>query len=488
MELIEIKKVNEAYVKVIASDPGITMELYEYFTFEVPGARFSPKVKNKVWDGKIRLYNSMSKTLYSGLIPYVLRFAEERHYEVSVEKSLYPEGGYPDDFGVELRKKYKIPEHFEYREYQNDTIVDCLNNNRRLFVSPTGSGKSLIMYLLCRHFNDLKNKVLIVVPTTALVYQMKTDFIEYNNNKMLDIHTILAGEEKSTDSKITVSTWQSIYKLDKSWFDPFDVVIGDEAHNFKSKSLVTILTNLTDCKYRFGFTGTLDGTKTNKLILEGLFGSAKQIVTTKQLQDDGYLSPLKIKAIILNHSDETKKRYVKSDYDQELDYLVRNENRNKFITNLANDLDGNTLILFRYVEKHGKILYPMLEKGDKKNAHFIYGGIPASKREEIREIVESSENNIILASYGTFSTGTNIKNLHNIIFASPAKGKIRNLQSIGRSLRVHKSKDHATLYDIVDNLQHGKRKNYALQHFAERAMIYSNEGFKFKMYTINLKD
>lgn len=300
----------------------------------------------------------------------------------------------------------------------------------------------------------------------------------------------MAGQSKDHSHNIFISTWQSIFKQPKEWFDQFDVVIGDEAHQFKAKSLTTILTNMENCGYRFGFTGTLDGTQTHKLVLEGLFGPVKKVTTTKTLMDDGQLSEFRIKALILKHNKERCKEISKLKYQEEMDYLVKSPSRNKFITNLAVSLDGNTLLLFQYVDKHGKILYNNIRDivDDDREVFYVSGETKADEREDIRSMVETQNNSIIVASFGTFSTGINIKNLHNVIFASPSKSKIRTLQSIGRGLRLGDNKEYATLYDIADDLTHGKKQNYTLTHFIERMKMYNEEKFKYKIYTINLKD
>jgi superfamily II DNA or RNA helicase len=273
--------------------------------------------------------------------------------------------------------------------------------------------------------------------------------------------------------------------LRKDWFAKFNVIIGDEAHLFKAKSLTSILEKLPDCKYRYGFTGTLDGTETNKLVLEGLFGSVFEVTQTKKLIADKTLADFGIVAIVLQYPDAIRKQTKGKTYQEEIDFIVTNESRNKYIRNLAHSLSGNTLILFQFVEKHGKVLYPLLKK-EGKNVHFIHGGIGAEEREDVRRFVETSDDNIICASYGTFSTGINIKRLDNIIFASPSKSKIRNLQSIGRVLRKSSSDSKATLYDIVDDLQWKQTKNFATKHFMERVSIYNDEGFEYKIYNVNI--
>ena len=286
---------------------------------------------------------------------------------------------------------------------------------------------------------------------------------------------------------MVITTWQSIYKLRKDWFKKFDVVIGDEAHLFKAKSLTSILEKMEDTEYRFGFTGTLDGTQTHKLVLEGLFGPAQKVISTKELMDSGTLADFKIKILALKYHDEIRKIVSKMDYQAEMDFLVSHEGRNKFIKNLALSLQGNTLLLFQYVDKHGRILEEMIkeEAGDRK-VFFIHGGVKGEERDDIRGIVEKENNAIIVASYGTFSTGVNIKNLHSIIFASPSKSKIRNLQSIGRGLRKSDTKDSATLYDIADDLSWKSTSNFTLKHLMERVKIYDEEKFDYKLYSIGL--
>jgi superfamily II DNA or RNA helicase len=287
---------------------------------------------------------------------------------------------------------------------------------------------------------------------------------------------------------VYISTWQSLYKLPKEYFKQFDLVIGDEAHLFKSKEISELMCKMTNAKYRFGTTGTLDGTKTHKLVLEGLFGPVRKIITTKELMDQGHVADFLIKCLLLKHPDSVCQALKTATYQQEIEYLILNESRNKFISNLALSLKGNTLVLYQYVDKHGKLLHEMINReiGERK-CFLVYGKTEGEVREEIRHIVEKEKDAIIVASYGTFSTGINIKNLHNIIFASPSKSRIRNLQSIGRGLRKSDTKDSAVLYDIADDLRWKKHENFTLRHFAERIKIYSEEKFVFKIFKIEMK-
>jgi len=284
------------------------------------------------------------------------------------------------------------------------------------------------------------------------------------------------------EPQIICSTWQSLYKLPKKEFEGYDVVIGDEAHNFKAKSLTSIMTKLCDAKYRFGFTGTLDGTETHKWILEGLFGPSYKLSNTSDLIEQGYLAELDIKILLLKHQ---HRRF--NTYNEEIEYLIGHSERNKFIKNLSLELKGNTLVLYNRVETHGKLIYDLINSDERvgsKKVFFIHGGIDVKEREEAREIAERENNAIIVASYGTFSTGINIKNLSNIVFASPSKSRIRNLQSIGRGLRKTNTKTKAKLYDISDDI----KDNYTLGHLMERIKIYNQENFNYKIINITLKN
>jgi len=322
---------------------------------------------------------------------------------------------------------------------------------------------------------------------------MYNDFDDYSSaddnwDVVEKCHMVFQGQDKIDPEKpIVISTWQSIYKMRKPYFQNFSAVLGDECHLFKANSLTKIMEKLEDCPFRVGTTGTLDGTKTHQLVLEGLFGEVRKVTTTKNLMDDNQLSSLKIKCLALKYDEETCKSIKGMKYKDEMDWIAQNDKRNKYIKNLCKGLKGNTLVLFNMVEKHGKPLYDLIsdELGSERPVYFVHGSVDSAIREKIRTDTESHDNAIIVASYGTFSTGINIRNLHNIIFASPSKSKIRNLQSIGRVLRRSDTKDSAVLYDIVDDLHHKKHKNFALIHFLERVKIYNDEKFNYKVYEID---
>jgi superfamily II DNA or RNA helicase len=477
---VTISKINEVYIRV-DTEHSIAQEISDHFTFLVPGHTFIPAFRKKLWDGKIRLYNVMNRVLYHGLLPHLCKFLYLREYSVNFETDFNT-----SKIEISPNDLPKLPEIIKPRTYQIEAVNHVLSNKRVLLLSPTASGKSLIIYILVRY---LKLKTLILVPTTSLVSQMYNDFREYGWDVANNCHTVIAGRDKGSELPVIISTWQSIYKMQQKYFEQYELVIGDEAHGFKSRSLTSIMTKCINAKYRIGTTGTLDGTQTHKLVLEGLFGKVHKVTSTKKLIDAKHLSAFQINAIVLRHPDSICFDLKNINYQEELEYLVGSEARNKFIVNLANSMNGNTLLLFRFVEKHGRILYDMIKKGARgdRKIFFVYGGTDADTREQIRYVVESERDAIIVASYGVYSVGVNIRNLSNIIFSSPSKSRIRNLQSIGRGLRKLKGKKIATLYDIADDLRSKEKNNYTLQHYNERIQIYREEKFPVSHFHVQLK-
>lgn len=486
MTKVIISKKNEVFLK-IESEPHVYQELSEYFSFDIEGAKYMNQYRKRYWDGKIRLFSTHTRELYVGLLDKLVSFCKRYNYDYQFINNKYYGTPYEqnDFISPEGVRDYMnaISKH-PPRDYQLAGVYDALRHNRRLVISPTASGKSLMIYAIVRYHTERKENTLLIVPTTSLVEQMHKDFEDYGWNADSFCHKVYAGKEREAKAPVVITTWQSIYKLEKSYFERFNCVIGDEAHLFKAKSLTQIMTKLHDAKYRYGFTGTLDGTQTHKWVLEGLFGPSYRLVRTEELMNKGYLAKLNSKIILLQHD---PREFVS--YQEEIDYLISHQQRNNFIKNLAIDLEGNTLVLFSRVADHGEILFDLINTNVTKDrkVFFVHGGVDVEDRERARSIIESEKNSIIVASYGTFSTGINIKNLHNVIFASPSKSRIRNLQSIGRVLRKGNNKFSATLYDVADDCTYNKKRNYTLNHMVERIKIYNEENFNYELIKVNLR-
>ena len=481
-----LHKKNESFIK-FECERSIAQELSNFFEFYIPGYQFTPAYKSRVWDGKIRLADLRTFTIYHGLVDYIKSFCKERDYKLEIDSDVSITENFSLIEANQFVDTLKLPHTIRY--YQLASFVHAIRNKRILLLSPTASGKSLILYCILRYLQLTNKRGLLIVPTTSLVEQMYKDFEDYGYDSEKYCHRQYSGKDKHTNMFLTITTWQSIYKNAPSYFEQFDFVLGDEAHQFKAKSLTTILAGCVNAKYRIGTTGTLDGTQTHRLVLEGLFGPVYKATSTAELIDKKQLASFNIKCLILKHPDNICKECKTWDYNQELDYIVMNKARNAFIKNLALSLTGNSLILFQFVEKHGKDLFAIIrDAAQNRQIFFVYGGTDVEVRESIRAITEKEKDAIIVASYGTFSTGINIRNLHNIIFASPSKSRIRNLQSIGRGLRIGDDKEKATLFDIADDLRVGKHSNFTLKHFIERVKIYEDEKFNYKFYNIELKN
>jgi len=496
--IIEIEKIDESVIRMDSNDSGAIMDLSEAFTFWADNYKFMPAYRNKFWDGKIRLYDARRRTLPYGLLYKSLQFISERGYDVKLDPTLKPDNVPTKEDLLDFVKNLDIRsrgQSIEPRDYQVEAFVRAITQERSLVISPTGSGKSLIIYMLIRYFLEHnRTRALIIVPTTSLVEQMKKDFADYSSNDpTFDAdtlcHQIYSGKEKHNfEANIVITTWQSAIKCGKGWFTQYGMVVGDEAHLFKAKSLNTIMGNLVNARYRIGTTGTLDGSQCNELVLIGNFGPIHKVITTKNLIENDTLADLNIQCIVLKHDDVLRKAVAKMDYHSEIATIVEHPNRNQFISKLALSQKGNTLVIFNLVKKHGVPLYDLIKStaAEERKIFYVSGEVDAAERETIREITESEDGAVIVASAGTFSTGINIKNLHNVIFAAPTKSQIRVLQTIGRGLRKSDNGQGTTIFDISDNLSWKKKKNYTMKHAQERIAIYTREGFKYKVFEIDL--
>jgi superfamily II DNA or RNA helicase len=486
---IRVTKADEAFLKIEA-DRGILQEISDRFTFFVPGYKFMPKFRAGVWDGKVRQFDVRKQLLPAGLIDDLRDFAKDEDYAVTMSPGVENKRQVTREEFDRFVARLKLP--MEPREYQLEAALDAINSRRAGFLSPTSSGKSLIIYIVTRFMLAIEKDVMVIVPTLQLVHQMDSDFTDYNNGRPLDVHKIMGGVDKSVSKRVTVTTWQSVVKQPRSWFDRFGCVIGDEAHLFKAQSLVTILSNCAAAGDRFAFTGTLDGSLTSKVQIEGLFGRFRKVTTTEKLMRDGHVAELTIKAVVLKYPKEDAKLLRDSrKYNDEVNFLNSHAKRNEFIVNLVKNIKGNTLVLFKRVETHGEPLFRAVRDavGDEAEVYFIAGKTDAEDRERVRRLIDESKSGkriIIVGSSGTVSTGTNMKKLYNLVFVSASKSRVNTLQSLGRGLRLDGVTNKITLYDIVDDLRVGTYVNFALKHFMERVKMYDAEKFNYKTVSYEL--
>jgi len=487
--MITLRKIDDVYLSFDGPKGELQM-LSDYFTFLVPGYQFMPSYRNKFWDGKLRLANLQKKEIPAGLFGDITKFSQDMDVAIEFEGNQFEIPGREQpvedkilDGFLQALDPHSRGNPIEMRDYQIEAFKAAVRKQRCLLLSPTASGKSLIIYALIRWWKEIhERKILIVVPTISLVGQMENDFLDYSQGSFKDVHCITGGSIKDSNARVFISTWQSIHKQPYMWFAQFGSVIVDEVHHAQSKSIQAIMSKMVVCPDRIGLTGTLQEAKTHELVLKGLFGPVQKIISTKELMDRGQIEDLKVRIVQFKYRSETAKLVSKMNYNEEVEFLTTNEERNKKIAQMASTLPGNTLVVFNRID-HGKLLFEKIETG--KELYYVAGETDRESREMVRTMAESNDC-VIVASLGVFSTGVNIRNLHNLIFAHPTKSKIKVLQSIGRILRKSDDEKTATVFDIVDDLKYGSRENFALRHASERFKFYTNEKFDFKINKIDL--
>lgn len=507
---VKISKLNETWLKVHCQETWQELDIQDRFSFMIPNARHDPRVKKGHWDGVKRLFNRRDKKMYLGLLLQLLSLCEEKGWDVDLDPRLLPSDETIDKSDIlylcnELIKPHSNGNPIVPHDYQLDAVEYMMNMDRTICLSATSSGKSLMIYLAARMYqlmDEFDNKtIFIIVPSISLVEQMYSDFQDYSTFDGMQWHVnahvqkVSGKYEKYINKQIVITTWQSMKNLPYDVYENIGAVFCDEAHGVKADVLTSILESLTQCGIRHGLTGTLDDVECNELVIQGLLGPKKVIVTAKEIMDSGAAAQIKVTMVVLNHNQATINAYrqhiYKYPFDQkylgEIEYLYANEERSNLILDLIESLEGNTLVLFDRVEKYGEPLYQKFLERRPDTTFLITGDVEGTERETIRKNVEDQDACTIFASFGTMSTGISIKRLHNMVVISSSKSKIRVLQSIGRMMRKHFSKDVGNVFDIVDDLTAGQDKpNYSMQHAAKKLEFYTKEQFDVGFIKLDL--
>lgn len=479
---IKIVPIDTVHMKVLASE-SIRRELYEKFTFEVPGYQFIPLYQNGTWNGKINLFNCYKQLLPVGLLSKLIEYANTNGYIIDIDESLLP-SKINDSLFDKLYNSFNLPTHITKEDYQIFPIKKGLELKRALLLSPTGSGKSLIIYCLIKTIlaSNPNVKALVAVTNTDLVSQLAEEFKEYGYDG--EINKFSVSKDENSSARIFISTYHSVYKLDKKFFTKFGIIIADEVHRFSAKSTTTLLEKTNTIKYKFGTTATLKDTKCHALALEGMFGPVVKCTTTKDLIDKGKLTKVKIICLLFKYPLDVCSHVCKLNYIDEMSYITESAYRNNAICEIATKLNQNTLVLF-HKRDHGKTLYEQL-KGLDRPVYYIDGNTDGDRRKDIRTILKTENNALLIASIGTTGTGTNIKNLHNVIFTHPTKSKINVLQAVGRILRIYEGKNIVNVIDIADDFSYKKKQNTTLKHFLLRMQYYQKEQHPFVLKTLKI--
>lgn len=507
-----IKKLNSTFIRVECKEVHMEVELADRFKFKNKGVEFDPRVKRGHWDGYIRLYNRTHKRIYTGLLMEVIKFAKNFNYTYTIDPELLPTSSISlediKDVVENFIKPHDDGNPLTPYDYQYDAIHYALNMNRSIELAATSSGKSLIIYIMIRMYqmmDELEGKpIFIIVPNTMLVEQLYADFENYSNYEGTNWRPLtfcqkISGKySKHINKPIVITTWQSVKNIAPGFIIDAGAIFVDEVHTVAGPVLAGILESAVNCDIRHGLTGTLQDMESSILSAEGLLGPSKVIVTAKENIDAGRATEVDITVVVLDYDVQTKIDYNNDQknvsdasptvkFQSEINFINLLESRKKFIQDLVMKCKGNTLVMFDRVDSYGIPLYEAC-KAVHENTFLITGDIDANERERIRLSLEGLTDAKVFATDKIVSTGVSIKNLHNGVLVSAGKAKIKLLQTLGRFMRLHKSKSKAYIYDLVDKIDYNGKPNYVLKHVEERIMYYKREGHKIKIISVNLDE
>lgn len=506
---MQIEKFNESHVRVFASR-DVLSEIKDYFTFKAPNYRFHPKYKARLWDGNISMFNLNTGKLPIGLVELLLTYAERAGEEVQLVENQAYTSFFADEIDFDEFKAFveglevsnAEGQRIYPEDYQIDAAYIAMRDRRCALEMPTGSGKSLTIYIMIRWLIEHGKRISLIVPSIALVNQMASDFMEYSVINGFDVeghvNMLFSGQEKTFDAPVLISTWQSIAAMCKKKYgqqvvNSYDAIIVDEAHNAKGPELQKIMLDMaTDVPYKIGTTGTVSKDTVNRLTIIGCLGPVHVIKKTKELMEEGKLTQLTIRAVVLKYPDEECKHVIDLDYDAEMSYIAKHEKRRKMIAKMCAAAEGTTLVLARKRDDHVIPLYETIKDmiGHIKPVYVIHGKISAEERERTRKLA-SQHDCVIVATYQTASTGINIPRIDTVIFASSSKSDTQIIQSIGRGIRRFLGKTRTILIDIVDDFRYKKRtkltENTAFKHFLERMKIYRAEEHDVEIIEMRIK-
>jgi superfamily II DNA or RNA helicase len=410
----------------------------------------------------------------------IIEFLKEQHipFNITLKDS------FKDIIKTPSLEKELVKLNLPLRDYQEETVLSALENKSGIILLPTSAGKTLVMATLVSSILKQHNlKTLILVPNLQLVTQSYADFIEYGIAKE-DVTMWTGKYEPDLNAKIFISNIQILQseKQDLSLLKTIGLLIVDEVHVCKRSNLINKILDQIPAVYRFGLTGTLPDNNLDQWNILGKFGKIIYKKKSYDLREQNYITQVVVAVLKLfynnlpNFSPKSATNPIQA-YEEEIQFLQTNNFRNSVITKIINKVDKNTLVLVDRII-HGEELLRVLQSKTNKNVYFVHGKVDVEEREEIRKLMEEQDDVVCIAISKIFSTGINIKNLHNIIFAAIGKAKIKIIQSIGRTLRKHSSKKRATIFDIWDNLKYGN------SHIIERMSLYDEEKIPYTVTEI----
>ncbi len=483
-----VERTNNSFLTVYADEPCIHEEIYEFFKVRDPS--FKPSRFSK-YDGTVRMYDKLSGRLPVGLLPHLLK--NFKRYEFTLDPRLKNIRDVTREEIIAWCDSVELP--FILKDYQYEAVYHAIKYRRSVMLADTGAGKSVIMYLIVKFLLEMgvEGRFLILAPSILLVEQILGDFISYGwSDAPKFCQQILGGRTHMLSKKVVISTWQSLKDEDTDYFQDFEVVLCDEVHGASAKEQKKVIERCRNAPDKIGFTGTLKGTELHQMQVEGLFGLCKQIATTQDLKDRGQASETCVIGLNVQYTELDKVRVEKLDYEGQVQYVMQHKGRQQAIANLAirlSKVGENSLVLFDRVEDgifEFKKLIVNVGYGDR--VRIIESSVKLNERLEIKDEMETTtEGLILLATWGTMSTGVSIKKLHNLIFNSSGKSIIRILQSLGRVLRIHESKEIAKIFDVVDDFRRtSSSRCIFIEHVKERLGFYKGKKHQVKFKKVDL--
>ncbi|QGZ15774.1 DNA helicase [Acinetobacter phage vB_AbaM_Apostate] len=482
----------------ISTQQSIFRELRDYFSFYVDGYQFSPKYVYGTWDGRLKMLGT-DGLLPFGLLGQVVKFAQNNMLSIAIHPDVSAKTEMTRDAfndWISSKTYYSGSEEIFPYWYQLNAVYEAIVNKRRILNLPTSAGKSLIQALLSKYVIETSDRsVLILVPTTSLVTQMKDDFVDYRLFEEDEIAEVRSGKRQKHE-RIVISTWQSAIKKPKEWFNQFNMLLCDEMHLAIGKSISEIINKLNYCEFKIGLSGSLRDGKANLMQYIGLFGEIYSPVSTKDLMNAGQVSQLRINALFLKYPETVSNAMAKHDYATEVKFITSLTKRTQWISNLSLRLakrSENVFVMFKNIE-HGKAIYDNIKSSGHEHVYYVSGEVSSDERTHLKKMAEEHTGVIIIASYGVFSTGISVKNLHHVVLAHGVKSKVIVLQTIGRVLRKHSSKKVAQIWDLIDDMsitverdgaKQRKNVNYLLKHGIDRVERYAAEQFDYIMKDIH---
>ncbi len=468
---------------------------------------FHPLVKKKLWSGDICFVEKKGPfwKIPVGLWAEVLEIGKEYKYEFHIEGleklilsdlKLEDFQSWVDEFFDDADKKP--------RDYQVEAAWKIIKFKYSVSEIATSSGKTLISFMI---FAFLKSKghirkFLMIVPSTNLVIQGTEDFEDYGIDKLeVKIQQIGGGNKIREGCDVVIGTFQSLVKKDKEYFKEFDAVFIDEAHHTNSTSIKKIMSSCMHTGWRFGLTGTLTKRgSADHLTIQQYLGPVLVEISPDFLFRNNYATPVSIKVVILDWlSPDYKEKLadLKSNsvdlegndlYNLERKLVISNKSRLNYIVEFINKTSKNSLVLFQSVkDEYGKNIWNGIrETNSSKEAFYVDGDTNEQLREEYKSRMETGENKVLIATYGTFSTGISINNLHNIFLVESYKSEVLIKQSLGRGMRKMEGKERVNIIDFVDDFSTTGYKNYLMKHSEARISIYKNENFEYKIFRVTL--